>query len=51
MFDIKRVAVLGAGTMDNGVAQITAAADYTVIMQDILKNPCKRVNTINKSWP
>jgi 3-hydroxybutyryl-CoA dehydrogenase len=32
---IRRVAVLGAGTMGHGIAQIAAAAGYVVIMRDV----------------
>jgi 3-hydroxybutyryl-CoA dehydrogenase len=32
---IRRVAVLGAGTMGHGIAQVAAAAGYEVIMRDI----------------
>jgi 3-hydroxybutyryl-CoA dehydrogenase len=33
--EIKSVAVIGAGTMGNGIAQVTAAAGYHVVMTDI----------------
>jgi 3-hydroxybutyryl-CoA dehydrogenase len=33
--EIKTVAVIGAGTMGNGIAQVAAAAGYNVIMTDI----------------
>lgn len=33
--DVKVVAVLGAGTMGHGIAQVAAQAGYRVIMQDI----------------
>ncbi len=33
--DIQRVAVLGAGTMGNGIAQVTAMAGYEVVMRDL----------------
>jgi 3-hydroxybutyryl-CoA dehydrogenase len=33
--EIKTVAVIGAGTMGNGIAQVSAAAGYNVIMTDI----------------
>ena len=33
--DIKTVAVIGAGTMGNGIAQVIAQAGYNVIMTDI----------------
>ncbi|MGD8420227.1 MAG: 3-hydroxyacyl-CoA dehydrogenase NAD-binding domain-containing protein, partial [Gammaproteobacteria bacterium] len=32
---IKKVGVVGAGTMGNGIAQVCAAAGLDVIMQDI----------------
>ena len=33
--DIERVAVLGAGTMGNGIAQVAAMAGYEVVMRDL----------------
>jgi len=33
--DLKTVAVLGAGVMGHGIAQVSAVAGYTVIMRDI----------------
>ena len=33
--DIKTIAVIGAGQMGNGIAQVAARAGYTVIMNDI----------------
>ena len=32
---IKTVAVLGAGTMGNGIAHVFARAGYQVILQDV----------------
>src|SRR5689334_2042929 len=32
--DIKTIGVVGAGSMGNGIAQVCAAAGYTVIMHD-----------------
>jgi len=50
MFDIKNVAVLGAGTMGNGIAQVTAAAGYTVVMQDVYESSLEKgMQTIQKS--
>ncbi|MGE5455133.1 MAG: 3-hydroxyacyl-CoA dehydrogenase family protein [Methylocystaceae bacterium] len=50
MFDIKVVAVLGAGAMGNGVAQVTAQAGYQVVMQDIYESALEKgMNTIRKS--
>jgi 3-hydroxybutyryl-CoA dehydrogenase len=34
-FDLRRIAVLGAGTMGRGIAQAAAAAGYAVIIRDI----------------
>lgn len=50
MFDIKTVAVLGAGTMGNGIAQITSAAGYQVVMQDITEEALQKgMKAIQKS--
>jgi 3-hydroxybutyryl-CoA dehydrogenase len=34
-FDVRRIAVLGAGTMGHGIAQTAAAAGYSVTLRDI----------------
>ena len=34
-FEVKTVAVLGAGTMGHGIAQVAAAAGYRVILRDV----------------
>ena len=48
--EIKTVAVIGAGTMGNGIAQVTAAAGYNVIMTDIKDEfLAKGIATIEKS--
>jgi 3-hydroxybutyryl-CoA dehydrogenase len=48
--EIKTVAVIGAGTMGNGIAQVTAAAGYNVIMTDIKEEFCaKGIATITSS--
>ncbi len=39
---IRRVAVLGAGTMGHGIAQVAAAAGYAVIMRDISQDSLDR---------
>jgi 3-hydroxybutyryl-CoA dehydrogenase len=45
--EIKTVAVIGAGTMGNGIAQVVAAAGYNVIMTDIKDEfLVKAMNTI-----
>ena len=33
--DVKHIAVIGAGVMGSGVAQVSACAGYTVVMQDV----------------
>src|SRR5205807_8752683 len=33
--NVRRVAVLGAGTMGHGIAQVAAAAGYEVVMRDV----------------
>lgn len=47
---IKTVAVIGAGTMGNGIAQVFAASGFQVIMQDIAEASLERgVATISGS--
>ncbi|MDP2970980.1 MAG: 3-hydroxyacyl-CoA dehydrogenase NAD-binding domain-containing protein, partial [Deltaproteobacteria bacterium] len=33
--EIKKIGVLGAGSMGNGIAQVAAQAGYQVVMRDI----------------
>jgi 3-hydroxybutyryl-CoA dehydrogenase len=48
--DIKTIGVVGAGQMGNGIAQVAAAAGYSVIMSDIKDEFLSRgVATIEKS--
>jgi 3-hydroxybutyryl-CoA dehydrogenase len=48
--EIKNVAVIGAGVMGNGIAQVTAAAGYNVVMTDIKDEfTAKGLATIEKS--
>lgn len=50
MLEIKKVAVLGAGTMGNGIAQVFAQAGFPVMMRDIDdKFVQKGFDTIKKS--
>jgi 3-hydroxybutyryl-CoA dehydrogenase len=50
MFDIKKITVLGAGAMGNGIAQVSAQAGYQVIMQDITEEALQKgMGTIRKS--
>lgn len=47
---IQRVAVLGAGTMGHGIAQVAAAAGYAVIMRDVSPEALARgVQTIERN--
>lgn len=48
--DIKKVAVIGAGTMGNGIAQVSATAGYEVYMTDISEPQLKKaVDNIKSS--
>jgi len=48
--EVKTVAVIGAGTMGNGIAQVSAAAGYNVIMTDVKDEfIAKGLATINGS--
>ncbi len=50
MYNIQTIAVLGAGAMGNGIAQVTAQAGYQVVMQDITEAALQKgMNTIQKS--
>ncbi|MES9926446.1 MAG: 3-hydroxyacyl-CoA dehydrogenase NAD-binding domain-containing protein, partial [Candidatus Thiodiazotropha endolucinida] len=47
---IKKVGVVGAGTMGNGIAQVFAAAGFSVLMHDIDEASLQRgMNAIRKS--
>ena len=48
--EIKKVGVVGAGTMGNGIAQVVAAAGYDVLMRDIKEDFVARgLSTIRKN--
>lgn len=48
--EIRKVAVIGAGTMGNGIAQAFAASGYPVVMCDVSEQAVKRgLDTISKS--
>lgn len=48
--DIKHIAVIGAGTMGNGIAQVCATSGYQVTMIDVNANALQRaLGTINSS--
>ncbi len=50
MAEIRKVGIIGAGTMGNGIAQVFAVAGYEVTMQDIGEPQVQRgVSTIGKS--
>jgi hypothetical protein len=50
--EIQNICVLGAGLMDNGIAQVCAQADYEVTMRDIeQKFIDSGMNTIKKTLP
>jgi 3-hydroxybutyryl-CoA dehydrogenase len=40
--DIRNVAVIGAGTMGNGIAQVFAAKEYSVVMVDVSEELCQK---------
>src|SRR2546426_7404689 len=47
---IRTVAVLGAGTMGNGIAHVFARAGYKVILRDVERKYLERaMDTINKN--
>jgi 3-hydroxybutyryl-CoA dehydrogenase len=48
--EIKKVGVVGAGTMGNGIAQVYAMSGYQVVMRDIsMEFAQKGLNTISKN--
>lgn len=48
--EIKKVGVVGAGTMGNGIAQVFASSSYEVVMRDMGQAQLERgMNAINKS--
>jgi 3-hydroxybutyryl-CoA dehydrogenase len=49
--DIKRVAVIGFGTMGSGIAQVVAQAGYEVIARDVADDLLKRGLELIKSGP
>ena len=50
MPEIQRVAVVGAGTMGNGIAQVAARAGYSVVMHDVREEFIDRgMKAIDKS--
>lgn len=50
MANVKKISVIGAGLMGNGIVQVAAQAGYRVIMRDIEEKFLKRgLDSINKS--
>ena len=50
MMNIKRIAIIGAGTMGNGIAQVSAASGYQVTLIDVSAIALKKgLGTIEKS--
>ncbi|RLE00199.1 MAG: 3-hydroxybutyryl-CoA dehydrogenase [Aquificota bacterium] len=48
--DIRKIGVVGAGTMGNGIAQVCAMAGYQVVMGDVtIELAQKGLNTISKN--
>ncbi len=48
--DIKKIFVVGAGTMGNGIAQVAATSGYQVTMMDVAESQLERARkTIDKS--
>lgn len=48
--EIKKIGVVGAGTMGNGIAQVAASSGFEVILQDISQEQLNRaLKTIEKS--
>lgn len=48
--DVKTIAIIGAGAMGNGIAQVSAVAGYNVVLNDIAEAPLqKALGTISKS--
>ncbi|TGE31732.1 3-hydroxyacyl-CoA dehydrogenase NAD-binding domain-containing protein [Desulfosporosinus sp. Sb-LF] len=48
---IKKIGVLGAGTMGAGIAQVSVQAGYSVVLIDVVPEIVeKAVNGLNKAW-
>ena len=51
MVEIKKIGVLGAGTMGAGIAQVSVEAGYSVVLIDVVPEIVeKAVKGLNKAW-
>jgi 3-hydroxybutyryl-CoA dehydrogenase len=51
MVEIKKIGVLGAGTMGAGIAQVSVEAGYNVVLIDVVPEiVAKAVKGLNKAW-
>ena len=49
--EIKRIGVLGAGTMGAGIAQVSVEAGYSVVLVDVVPEIVdKAINGLNRAW-
>ena len=49
--EVKKIGVLGAGTMGAGIAQVSVEAGYNVVLIDVVSEIVeKAVNGLNKAW-
>ena len=49
--EIKQIAIIGAGIMGSGVAQVSAAAGYDIVLQDISDEALERAKSGVESRP
>ena len=49
MIDIKRIGVIGAGTMGNGIAHVFSVFNYDVILVDVKRDILKSALSIIKN--
>jgi 3-hydroxyacyl-CoA dehydrogenase len=45
MIDIKKVAILGSGTMGTGIAGVCANAGFEVLLLDLAKDSCEKAKS------
>ena len=46
--DIKKIAVIGAGTMGTGIAQVAAATGFDVILNDVDEGMLERSRSLGQ---